>query len=122
MKFGSFYKFKDKMDLIQKVLDLYIITTPDASKLIVREKEALSYYIIYGYSSESVEDIKTALSNNIKSGYVRTINNSLRNKGYLIQDTRNMRNNHLSKEMEQIRKYYVENDGKLFMVGFLREQ
>lgn len=121
MKFGTFFKYSNKMDLIQKVLDLYVITTPSAEKLIVREKEALAYYIMYGYSRETVEDIKTALSKNIKNGYVRTINNSLRKKGYLIQDTKNMQKNHLSEDMKMIQKEFVENDGKIYVVGFKKE-
>lgn len=120
MKFGKLYRFKSKMDMMVKLIDIYIVLTPDASKLIQREKEALAFYMLYGYNKDSLKDIESGLSAEINNGYVRTINNNLRKKGYMRMDDRNFKINHLSEEMEKIREAYVAAGEKTFTIGFLK--
>jgi hypothetical protein len=121
LSFGAIYTFDNLNHLIEMVLDMYVLLHPSAKKLIIREKQALAYYIIYGYDKETVKDLETSLSKDISNGYVRTINNSLRKKGYLVKDKNNMQKNHLSEEMKQIKKEFVEKKGRMFPVGFVKK-
>lgn len=120
LSFGALYKYDNLNHLIEMVLDLYVLVTPTADKMIIREKQALAYYIIYGYDKETVKDLETSLTKDISNGYVRTINNSLRKKGYLVKDRNNMQKNHLSEEMKQIKKEFVEGKGRMFPIGFIK--
>jgi hypothetical protein len=113
--------YSNDLQLIEMILDIYVMVTPKAKKLIIREKQALAYYIIYGYNKETVKDLETGLSKDISNGYVRTINNNLRKKGYLIKDINNTQKNHLSEEMKKIKKEFVEKKGRLFPIGFVKK-
>lgn len=116
--FGKLYKYESSLEFIQKIIDIYITLNDNKNKLLQREKEALAYYIMYGYSQETVKDIETSLSKEVDGNYVRVINNALRKKQYLIKDERNKNKNYLSPDMLKIKEYYVENKGNMFMIQF----
>lgn len=119
--FGKLYSYENSLEFIQKILDVYVVLSNNKEKLLQREKEALAYYIIYGYSQESVKDIETSLSRGVDGNYVRVINNALRRKQYLIKDERIKNKNHLSPDMLKIKEYYVENKGTTFMIQFKKK-
>lgn len=121
MKFGSIIRYKSKLDFLVKVIDIYLTINDKAERLLSREKEALAYYMLYGLTEETVKDVETGLSSNIKPGYVRMINSVLKKKGYIIVDDRNYKKKFLSKEMEAIREHFVEKKGNTFTIGFLKE-
>jgi len=120
MKFGAVITYKSKLDFIEKVLDIYISVNDKAEKLIIREKQALAYYMLYGYSEETVKEIETSLPTNINSNYVRMINSSLKSKGYLIKDEKNYKKKILSPEIEKLKDYFIDKGGKTFTIGFLK--
>lgn len=119
--FGKLYSYENSLEFIQKILDIYVVLSNNKEKLLQREKEALAYYIIYGYSLESVKDIETSLSRGVDGNYVRVINNALRKKQYLIKDERIKNKNHLSPDMLQIKNYYVDNKGDMFTIKFKKK-
>lgn len=119
--FGKLYNYQSSLEFIQKILDVYVVLNDNKNKLLQREKEALSYYIMYGYSQETVKDIETTLSKEVDGNYVRVINNALRKKQYLIKDERNKNKNYLSPDMLKIKEYYVENKGAMFMIQFKKK-
>lgn len=119
--FGKLYNYQSSLEFIQKILDVYVVLNDNKNKLLQREKEALAYYIMYGYSQETVKDIETTLSKEVDGNYVRVINNALRKKQYLIKDERNKNKNYLSPDMLKIKEYYVEDKGAMFMIQFKKK-
>lgn len=120
MRFGSIVKYKNKLDFLVKVIDVYLLVNQNAERLLNREKEALAYYMMYGITEDSVKDIETSLSKDIKPGYVRTINSTLKKKGYIIIDDKNYKKKYLSPEMESIKNNFVDKKGNTFTIGFVK--
>lgn len=118
MKFGTVYRYKNNLEKMMKIIEIYILLNPKAEKLINREKEALAFYMLYGYNENSLKDIESGLSSSINNGYVRTLNNNLRKKGYMYQDSRNYKINHLSEDMQKLKENYVDKKDNIFVIGF----
>lgn len=121
MRFGSIIKYSNKLDFLVKVIDLYLTVNEKAERLLTREKEALAYYMMYGMTEETIRDVETGLSKDIKPGYVRMINSTLKKKGYIIVDDRNYKKKYLSDEMEALKKHFVDEKGKTFTIGFVKK-
>ena len=118
MEFGSIYGYRNQLDLICIILDIYLTVNPKKPKLIIREKEALAYYIINGFSDKTVKEVESFLTAEINNNYVRSINSSLRKKGYLVKDERNYRKSRLAEDMLILRKEFVEGNNRKYMIGF----
>lgn len=120
-KFGSLFRYDNKLDMIKVVLNIHFALEPPKERMYERSKEALAYYIVYGYNKETVEDIETMLTEDVKKGYVRTINTHLRTNGYLVKDKNNKHKSYLSEDMLKYRKEFVLDKGSMFTVGFLKK-
>lgn len=119
--FGITVEYENKLELIQKVLDIHFALFPPEKRLHQLEKEALSYYIAYGYDRETSKEIESSLSRKIKGNYARNINSTLQSKGYLVKDTVNLKKRHLSKEMEKYREYFKKGDVRFFPIMFKKK-
>ncbi len=110
-------KAKNKVDFVNKVLAVYNISMGEEAKKIQNyEKNVLVYYIIHGLTDETLDTICEDLD--IKKGYLHTINSGLRKKGYLKSSTTNMKKFFLSKDLENIKKLFVDGKHKLYLVKF----
>lgn len=121
-QFGTVYKYNNKFEQVKKLLDIHLAIKPPEDNMYDRAKEALAYYIVNGYNKETVLDVETSLSEDVKKGYVRTINSHLRKNGFLIHDANNKHKSHLSPEMQAYRDEFVLKDGKTMMIGFLKNK
>jgi len=118
-QFGIPVKYENNLDLAKKFVDVYLAVNPPKSNMHIRAREALAYYLVYGYESKS--DIKTMFSDQIDDGYMRSIKSLLRKNGYLIKDKYNQRKGHLSEEMIGCAKQLFENNQRIFIVGFIKD-
>lgn len=101
-------KYKKEADLYRKIIHVYnIIADLDLSD---KQIEALIRYIRHGYSIDTKDLIEKEL-NFKSSNYIHVMNHYLKKKGCLVDDTKNRRKKHISKELQNI-KDLVEN-GKM---------
>ena len=118
--YGYPVKYKDKMDLLQKVLSVHaVVTNIEKGKNYMRPMlvKVIAFYILMGYSKETRDIIKESL--NIKGSNLNQINSELTRKGYLVKDYMNFRVKYLSKELHQLKSYFLEGDYvKLFTIKF----
>lgn len=121
-KFGIPVFYNNKLEFIKTIIDIHLTLKPSEENLFEKAKEALAYYILYGYNRDTVEDIETMLSEKIKKGYVRSINSFLRRNGFLIKDEKNKQKSHLSPEMQRYRDEFVIKGGRTFTIGFLENK
>jgi len=120
-RFGIICEYKDKIDLVKKILSVHLALFPPKKKLHKLEKEALAYYIIYGYNDDTVEDIETNLTKDINRSYARSINSTLRKKGFLFKDKYNKNKSHLSEEMERYRSHIKKGDYNFLPIVFSKK-
>lgn len=118
-QFGIPVKYKNKLDLATRFVEVYLAANPPKSSMHKRAKEALAYYLVYGYESKS--DIDDMFSDQINEGYMRTIKTLLRKNGYLIKDDRNKHRDHLSEEMKMCAEQLFKNNQRIFIVGFIQD-
>lgn len=121
-QFGIPVYYKNKIDFIKKIIDIHLTIYPSEDNFFEKAKEALAYYILYGYNKETVSDIETMLTEKIKKGYVRSINSFLRKNGFLIKDDKNKQKSFLSPQMQQYRDHYVLNGNNTLMIGFIHKK
>lgn len=119
--FGIPVTYKNKLEFIKTLLNVHLAVRPSEENMYEKAKEALAYYIIYGYNKETVTDVETMLSEKIKKGYVRTINSFLRKNGFIVKDKNNKHKSHLSDEMQRYRDHFIINGGKTITIGFLED-
>lgn len=120
-KFGIPVYCENKLEVIKKVIDIHLTLNPPEDNLVKKAKEALAYYILYGFNEETVSDVETIFPEKIKKKYVTSINSFLRKGGYLIKDERNKQKSHLSPEMQKYREEYGINNGKTITIGFIHK-
>ena len=122
--FGYKLTFSDDLDLMRKVINLYakVINIELVGNFIcTRHINALSFYVLKGYSKETKTLIKESLGINTTS--LNQINAELTKKGFLTHDPYNFRQKHLSENLKGLRKYFMEGDyTKLFMVNSVKEE
>lgn len=121
-QFGIPYFYSNELELIKKLIDVYLVLKPIEENLYERAREALAFYILYGYNPETVEAVETGLGTEIKGSYVRSINSTLRKYKFLIKDSKNKHKSHLSPEMQGIRDHFVKGKGKTFTIGFIKNR
>lgn len=115
------YLYSNKVEYIRKLIEVYLVLKPTEENLFERAKDALAFYIMYGYNSETVEAVESSLGTKLKKGYVRNINSTLRKHGFLIKNERNKHKSFLSPEMQSIRDHFVLGEGKTFTIGFVKK-
>jgi len=108
------------MDLAEKFLDIYLTIKPPKETMVGRAKEALGYFLAYGYSKDKEKLLSTALSKPINNGYIRVIVNMLKNNGYIVIDSSN-HNKRLSDELLFCRKELFESNKRTFTIGFIQK-
>ena len=108
---------KNDIDLLDRVLQVYaILNFDDASKLVPAQRKILLYYVKNGLTKETLENVivDTGYSRN----YLHTVNKALRDKGYLIKDKNNEHKFYLNSELEHVRKKFVLDKAKGYIISF----
>jgi|GEM_PF-2239267 hypothetical protein len=117
-QFGIPLKFDNKIDLAKSFLQIYMIAKPPQHTLVERAKEALAYFLVYGYSKEGEKSLTFSLSQQIKNSYVRVIINMLKNNGYLIIDPKTHKKR-LSDELLNCQEQLFKKRNRIFTIGFI---
>lgn len=102
--------FEHKVDMLVETLDIYEIVNRVKDKLQTAEKEALAFYILYGYSNDTIDSLRKASKKEKKVSYIRTINSNLRRKGYLYKDKYNQHISHVNPTILDIANCLLESD------------
>lgn len=118
--FITLKEFKTSMELYSSGLEyIEFVKGIQKGRLSQKEKQALIFYMMYGYNEESIQDIKDYTQ--VDDIYMNTINSNLRSKGYLVKDDRNFHKSHLSDEVKEL-KEHLDTDGiKMFSIVFKRK-
>ena len=118
--YGLNIDFKDRLDLLKKILKLHaLVTNINKAENYLRPKlvDVLSFYILRGYSKETKDLILASLG--ITGKNLNQINSELTKKKYLIRDNNNFRKKHLSQELKVLRDYFLEGEyNKIYLVKF----
>jgi len=115
--FGIPLKYKNKLDLANKFLDVYFIVKKPKDTMVEKTKKALAYFLVYGYTKENEKTLKEVLG--VNSGYVRVIINMLKKNGYIITDNKSHKKR-LSDEMLNCSKQLFEKQTRTFTIGFIK--
>lgn len=118
-KFGAVSKFSSKFDLAKRFLEIYLSIFPPKDKLGIKAKEALAYFLTYGYSKEKEKNLQNSLSEKMKYNYVRVVINELKRNGYIVIDEENHQKR-LSDPMINCREQLFKNNQRTFTIGFLK--
>lgn len=102
--------FEHKVDMLVETLNIYEIVNRVKEKLQTAEKEALAFYILYGYSNDTIDSLRKASKKEKKVSYIRTINSNLRRKGYLYKDKYNQHISHVNPTILDIANCLLESD------------
>lgn len=118
--YGIPIKYKDKLDLLKKVLKIYAsVININTKKNYLRPRlvDVLAFYILFGYNKKTKELILQSLKMDIKN--LNQINSELTKKKFLIRDNNNFTKKHISQELEELNKYFIlENTKKIFLIKF----
>ena len=105
----------DKFELVRRVLRA--VSTVRDEKIRPAILYVLSFYIIYGYSSETRDLIVDALGITRKN--LNQSNAILTKLGYLLVNPNNLKDKLLSKEMLKLKDYFVDRKTpKIMMIKF----
>lgn len=119
-QFGIPLRFDNKIDLAKNFLEIYMVAKPPKNTMVKRAKEALAYFLVYGYSKEGEENLKFSLSQAVKDGYVRVIINMLKSNGYLVIDKENHQKR-LSDELLYCQDQLFKKRNRTFTIGFIEK-
>ena len=112
-------KPKNKLELVDQILQIYAIINYDASNNLPNsERNVLSYYIKNGLNEETLRDILIDLPKYAKNDYLAQMNKKLRDKGYLVRDKYNLKKFHLTEGLEYLRQKFILEGCKTYMIGF----
>ncbi len=112
---------RNKKDLYYKSLEfLEFINGVNKGRLSEKEKQVLTFYMMYGYNKETLEAITS--TSNINKIYLRTINSNLRTKGYLKKDKYNNHKSDLTESIKELKEYIEEKGPKLFTIFMSNEE
>ena len=115
--FGIPLKYKNKLDLAKKFLDIYFVVKPPKDTMIEKTQKALAYFLVYGYSKDNEKMLKDVLG--VNNGYVRVIINMLKKNGYITKDEKNHQKR-LSDEMLNCSQQLFLNERRTFTIGFIK--
>lgn len=103
--------------MLDKLLTIYsILNFDERDKLVKHERQVLLYYVKNGLTKESIENI--CEDNDYKPNYLYGVNKRLKDKGYLIKDENNHHKYHLNKELSFLRKKFIEDKSKMYIIEF----
>lgn len=104
-------KSKNEFEVLQNLVTVYSCykTISGEKPKMLRPKLVLllSIYIKYGYNKESKNRACAMLD--LKKIYLNCLNSELREGGFLIKGTMNVRDSYLNPELEQLSQYYKTN-------------
>lgn len=112
-------KYKNEMDLLQKIIRIYSIVMLE-DNLENHEEKVLMFYFKYGYSTDTKDKIKESLG--ITAHYLNTINYHLDNKGYLRKDENNKQKKHLSDGLKKLRDAFLENKVDIYVLRIKKDE
>lgn len=115
-------KVDSDFDKISKIVSIFsIIKNGNLGEMHIRQRcvEVISYYVLFGYSSETRALITESLK--ISKKNLNQINSELTLKGYLVKDSRNYHTKHLSQELQRIKDYFLSRDvkDKMYMINLV---
>ena len=113
--YTNYCSYKNEVDLVNKLLTIYSIVKKN-NDLRNFEREVLNYYIRKGYSTGTKNQIKKELGK--KARNLNQTNYHLKRKGYLKQSSKNQKDKKLNKELEEIRKLFIEGKTRVYVIGF----
>lgn len=112
-------KFKDSIDLLQKVLTLYsagVHLNRNNENLRPRLIQILAFYVLKGYSSETKDLILDSIPG-LKKSNLNQINSDLLKLGYLEKGKYKNDERTLSKPLMELKQYIeTESNGKPFII------
>lgn len=112
--------YKNEIDFVDKILSIYSIVKMDNNNQLRKfEKDVLSYYIRFGYSTETKKRIKRELSKSKETITQATF--YLSKKGYLIPSKTNMSQKKLNADLDRLRKGFMDGQKKILALGFKRK-
>jgi hypothetical protein len=104
----------EELEKLKKIIYLFSChrKLSGSSSSVLREKLILllALYLKYGYNKKAKS--KAAEILNVKKPAINSMNLELRDREYLVKDMMNTRINHLHGDLEKLRTYVNENDGK----------
>ena len=114
--------YRDKLDLLKKVLKVYatlINVNKKGNYLRPRLVDVLAFYILFGYNKETKILIMESLKMDVKN--LNQINSELSKKKFLIRDSNNFTKKHISKELDELKNYFLSDDlSKVFAIKFVK--
>lgn len=103
--------YSHDLQKLEKVLTIYSICKDKPIRPF--EKKVLIYYLKFGYSPETKKIIVEDTGK--RPEYVNTTNTFLREKGFLVENR--YEECHLSPDMEMLKKFFVEENKKIYVVS-----
>jgi hypothetical protein len=104
----------EELEKLKKIIYLFSCHRKlnGTSSSVLREKLILllALYLKYGYNKEAKSKAAEILK--VKKPAINSMNLELRDRKYLIKDVMNTRINHLHGDLEKLREYVTQNDGK----------
>lgn len=104
-------KFENELHKLEKILAIYSVSKDKVLRKF--EKLVLKYYLKYGFSTETKRIVAEDTGKRVE--YINTINTFLRDKGFLVENK--YKETYLSDDMEMLRKFFVEDNKKLYIVA-----
>jgi len=112
--------YKNEIDFVDKLLDIYsAIKMDNDSRLRKFEKDVLSYYIRFGYSTETKKMINKKL--NKSQATITQATFYLSKKGYLIPSKTNLSQKKLNIDLQRLRDSFIDGNKKILALGFKRK-
>jgi hypothetical protein len=98
----------DDIGLLGHIIDLYgtvqVVNGAATTTLSKKLRTLLAFYILYGYSKSTKKRYQD--HSGIREATINSMNNTLKNAKYLIDDEMNGHHKHLSEDMKQIKVYF----------------
>jgi len=119
--FPNLCRYKNEIDFVDKLITIYsTISMKKDQQLRKFEREVLSYYMRFGYSSETKKRITEELGKSADT--ITQANFYLKKKGYLTDSNTNMSKKRLAKDLQDIKDNFIDGEKKILAIGFKRKQ
>lgn len=117
---SDFCVYKNEIDFVDKLLTVYSVIKMDAKNQLRNfEKHVLSYYIRFGYSTETKKRINKELGKS--SDTITQATFYLSKKGYLVPSKTNHSQKKLNRDLQRLRDNFIAGDKKILAIGFKRK-
>lgn len=112
--------YKNEIDFVDKMLTIYSVVKMDEDNQLRRfEKDALNYYIRFGYSTNTKKLIEKQLKKSTATITQATF--YLSKKGYLIPSKTNLSQKKLNNDLQRLRDGFINGKKKILALGFKRK-